>query len=218
MILCRTRRMWALALLAALVGCGDNSNPFHIPPIVAGVVRLDASLSDSSGSPTGTRTSTTANGVCVWLMEDGRFVDSDTTFDGAYAFPLVREHSYRTVFGVPPSFLDSSGVITPTRDVAIYTDTLRLGRAGDFAGSPNPFATAVNLRFQLATDTHVDIEVYDLAAKRVRVIGSLMLPAGTHAALWDGTDDSAHEVADGMYWVLLRSPNETRAELVVKQP
>ncbi|MEO5618801.1 MAG: FlgD immunoglobulin-like domain containing protein [Candidatus Eisenbacteria bacterium] len=218
MISGRNRWIWTLSLLLALPGCEKSSNPYNIPPIVAGVVRLDASLSDASGNSIGTQVHTTTDGVGVWLMEGGRQVDSTSTLSGAYAFTMVRNHSYRTVFGVPPTFLDSSEVITPTRDVVFYADTLRLGRLGDFAGRPNPFSDAVSVRFSLAAVTHVDLDVYDLAARRVRVLGSITLPAGTHAVLWDGKNDSAIEVPDGMYWLLLQTPDETRAELVVKQP
>jgi len=213
----RGRYGWicALALMPALAGC--ESDPYHIGPMLVGVVRLDAALADASGTPIGTQTVTNADGVRVWLIEAGRAVDSTLTIRGVYTFSVTRGHSYRTQFGVRPAFVDSSELIIATRDAAFDVDTLRLGRAGDLASRPNPFATQVALSFQLGNDTHVEIAVYDLSANRVRALASRAFPAGSHVLSWDGTDDATHEVGDGMYWVLLQTAKETRAELIVKQ-
>jgi len=40
--------------------------------------------------------------------------------------------------------------------------------------------------------------------------------AGAHVATWDGTDDSGHRVADGVYMVTLKAPGvELGKKLVV---
>jgi flagellar hook assembly protein FlgD len=75
----------------------------------------------------------------------------------------------------------------------------------------------VTLSFQLAADAHADIGVYDLSATRVRVLASRIFTAGSHQLIWDGKDDAAAAVRDGMYWVLLQTASETRAELVLKE-
>jgi hypothetical protein len=113
-----TRWIWALALLPALGGCGSDHNPYDIPPILAGVVRLDASLADAAGTPTGTRTTTRADGVRVWLIESAQAADSTLTARGAYAFVVGRGHTYRTQCGVRPAFVDNSNQITANRDEA----------------------------------------------------------------------------------------------------
>ncbi len=210
------RYAWLLgALMTALGGCSD---PFHIGPIYVGVVRLDALLADANGAPTGMRANTTATGVRVWLLEAGRAVDSTLTIQGAYSFSTTkRNHSYRVAFGVRPAFVDSSDLLTVTRDGASYIDTLRLGRDGDLTSRPNPFTAQVTLTFRLAANTHVDINVYDLAGRRVRVLASQTLPAGTHAITWDGTDDLHRATGDGSYWVLFQTATETRADLVVRE-
>jgi hypothetical protein len=214
-------RGWVLALvlLPALAGCGDTGNPYDIPPLLAGVVRLDASLADAAGTPTGTRTTSTASGARVWLVESGRAVDSTLTLnDGVYLFELKLNHVYRTQAGVRPGFVDSSNQITADRHVGYYPDTLRLRRAGDLVSRPNPFTTTVVLSFQLAADARVDIGIYDLAARRVRVLAARTFAAGSYQLSWDGTDETAQAVPNGMYWVLLQTPGGTRAELVIKQP
>lgn len=214
----RCHWIWAFASLALLGGCGQTDNPYHLPPMIAGHVRLDAALADANGVPAGTQVTIEADGVRVWLIEAGQAVDSALTEKGVYLLLGKQHHAYRVQTGIRPAFVDSTELILADRGVAYYPDSLRLHRSGDLTSRPNPFTGQVELRFQIATNTHAEITVYNLAAARVRLLGSLNLPAGTHAVLWDGRDDANNVVGDGMYWVLLQTDSETRAELVIKQP
>jgi hypothetical protein len=207
-----------LTLLPALSGCAEPDNPYNLPPMIAGMVRLDATLADATGSPLGTKVTTRADGVRIWLIEAGQVVDSTLVERSAYVFSVEKNHSYRIQAGIRPAFVDSTEEIIPTRSIGYYPDTLRLGRRGDLAGRPNPFSSQAALLFGLAVDTHVELAVYDLSARRVRMLASRTFVAGLHALLWDGLDDSANMVPAGMYWVLFQSISETRAELLIKQP
>jgi hypothetical protein len=205
-----------MLLLGALSGCG-LTNDYDIPPMAGGVIRLDATLTDAAGNRVGTRTETYANGVRVWLTEADRPVDSTVTEQGAYAMAMKLHHTYRTEFGIPPTLVDTSNQVTPDREVAFYVDTLELGRRGDLVSHPNPFSLQTSITFQLAADAHVDITIYDLSARRVRTLASRTFVASTYTLPWAGTDDSAHALGNGMYWVLLQTAGETHAELVIKQ-
>lgn len=207
-----------LTLLPALSGCAEPDNPYNFPPMIAGMVRLDATLADAAGSPLGTKVTTRADGVRTWLIEAGQVVDSTLVERSSYFFSAKKNHSYRIQAGIRPAFVDSTEEIIPTRGIGYYPDTLRLGRRGDLASRPNPFSFQVALSFGLAVDTHVELAVYDLSARRVRMLASRTFVAGSHALLWNGLDDSANMVPAGMYWVLFQSISETRAELLIKQP
>jgi len=210
--------IWAMSLLPAVSGCSDD-NPYNIPPMLAGEVRLDASLADVDGNPLGTKVITKVVGIRVWLVEAGVVVDSTLTDDkGIYVLTMRKNHTYRAQVGIRPAFVDSTEEVTAARDIGYYPDTLRLARVGDVTSRPNPFSGQVTLEFRIASDAHLEISVYDLSAKRVRVLASGDFPAGLHQILWDGKDDAAHVVADGMYWVLFQGVSETRAELLIKQP
>lgn len=205
-------------LLPALTGCAAPDNPYGIPPQLAGEVRLDASLADAAGNPLGTKVITRSDGVRVWLVESGQVVDSTLVTNGVYHFFAKQDRAYRVLAGIRPAFLDSTEEVITTRSIGYYPDTLRLARRGNLASRPNPFSFQVVLEFPLAADTHVEITVHDLSSKRVRVLASRTFLAGSHQLAWDGMDDSAATVPDGMYWVLFQTASETRAELVIKQP
>ncbi len=65
---------------------------------------------------------------------------------------------------------------------------------------PNPFNPVTTIGYSLATATQVEMAVYDVAGRRVR----LLVPqqeqaAGTYSVTWDGRNDAGAPVASGMY-------------------
>jgi len=209
---------FAVSMLILGACTPEYHNPYRNPPWVLGRVRLDATLTDGVGVPTGTRVSSTDDSVRVWLVDGERVVDSTLTTSGVYQFTLARGHSYRVIAGIPGVFGDTSAAIEATRDIAYQPDTLRLGRVGDLAGSPNPFTGQVVLEFPLLAAAGVDLSVYDRSGRRRRALASGNFAAGYHRVTWDGRDDGGAVVADGLYWAVLRSATEARAELLVKSP
>ncbi len=72
---------------------------------------------------------------------------------------------------------------------------------------PNPFTGQTLLRFVLPASGPVDLGIYDVAGRRVRVLVSPAEPVapGAHTVRWDGTDDHGTRVASGMYFARLRA-------------
>jgi len=67
------------------------------------------------------------------------------------------------------------------------------------APSPNPFNPSTEIRFELAAPGRATLEVFDLTGRRVRTLLRSELPAGPHAATWNGTDDAGRDVPAGVY-------------------
>ncbi len=111
--------------------------------------------------------------------------------------------------GVHEAFLS---LITndPTRPVVAVPVTLTIS---DLAGGgshlpkvvrllgavPNPFNPATQIRFALPAEAAVSLRVYDVAGRLVRTLVGGRLPAGEHAAYWDGRDDGGRSSASGTY-------------------
>ncbi len=67
---------------------------------------------------------------------------------------------------------------------------------------PNPFRPregAVALAFSLSAPASVRLAVYDVAGRRLRTLVAEPLPAGEHAARWDGRDDQGRPAGAGVY-------------------
>lgn len=65
---------------------------------------------------------------------------------------------------------------------------------------PNPFNPATEIRYALAEDCYVKLEVYDVRGRKVAILVDRYQEAGYRMAVWDGRDDSGTEMASGVYF------------------
>ncbi|MCL2063536.1 MAG: S8 family serine peptidase [Candidatus Cloacimonetes bacterium] len=64
---------------------------------------------------------------------------------------------------------------------------------------PNPFNPETNISFSLATDTDVNIAIYNIRGQKVRSLLNDFLERGMHTIIWDGKDDNGRELSSGVY-------------------
>lgn len=76
-----------------------------------------------------------------------------------------------------------------------------------FSAFPNP-ASSVNLAFTLPRAADVELGVYDLVGRRVAMIASGPMGAGTYQKVWRGLDDGGNKVRSGVYFYHLRAGSE----------
>jgi photosystem II stability/assembly factor-like uncharacterized protein len=65
---------------------------------------------------------------------------------------------------------------------------------------PNPFNPATTIRFSLATASSVELVVYDLLGRRIKVLVNESLQPGPHAVTWDSSG-----LASGIYFYCLQA-------------
>ncbi len=63
-----------------------------------------------------------------------------------------------------------------------------LSQAGNF---PNPFNPTTEIRFMLATDSHILVEVFDLPGRRIGTLLDADLQAGQHRVTWNASGQSS---------------------------
>lgn len=80
------------------------------------------------------------------------------------------------------------------------------GREPSLTVGPNPSAATAAAIFSLPSDAFVDLGVYDLAGRRVRVLAQHeWLTAGTHVLSWDGARADGEKARPGLYLVRLET-------------
>jgi Ca-activated chloride channel homolog len=82
---------------------------------------------------------------------------------------------------------------------------------------PNPFNPSTTIRFELPTDGHVTLKIYDLSGRLVKTLLSGDQYAGAHTAVWDGSDDAGRKVAAGVYFYQLEFTDASGARQVLTQ-
>ena len=87
---------------------------------------------------------------------------------------------------------------------------------------PNPFNPTTEIRFHLAEQAHVQIQIYNLLGKVVRTLYDAEVNAGSHRVTWDGADDSGRRLASGIYLYRMHSSSgrqtftQTRRMILMK--
>ncbi len=84
--------------------------------------------------------------------------------------------------------------------------------------TPNPFAFATSLRFELPQDERARVDVFAVNGRRVTTLLDAELPAGRHDAVWDGLDERGAPVPAGRYYLrVLAGPyRQTRPVVLLK--
>jgi hypothetical protein len=76
---------------------------------------------------------------------------------------------------------------------------------------PNPFNPATTIKYTLVDQGHVELTVYNVLGQTVKQLVAGEQKAGQHAIVWDGTDNSGHQVATGVYFYRLKTEQFTQS-------
>jgi hypothetical protein len=91
------------------------------------------------------------------------------------------------------------------REAAVVPLKMALGQ-----NRPNPFNPTTVIPFEMPVAAAVRLEIIDVSGRLVRRLVDRWLPAGFHAARWDGRDTGGREVASGIYLYTLRAGGESQ--------
>jgi hypothetical protein len=79
-----------------------------------------------------------------------------------------------------------------------------------FTAYPNPFNSAVSIRFAVAEPQNALVEIYDVLGRKVITLSDRFLAEGEHSLLWNGTNHRGEAVAAGVYLCRIKSQSEER--------
>ncbi len=77
-----------------------------------------------------------------------------------------------------------------------------------FQNQPNPFHASTRIEYHLPAATEVALQVFNLQGQLVRTLVAGKQPAGRGAATWNGLDQSGEVVASGVYFIVLKTPEQ----------
>jgi uncharacterized repeat protein (TIGR01451 family) len=104
--------------------------------------------------------------------------------------------------------VDINGV---TRDFGPYRAAIYLKNELK-QNHPNPFNPTTTIRFSIADDSHVRLNVYDVTGKLVRVLVNEMRRPNNYAVEWDGRNQAGQSVATGMYFYRITAGKFTQTK------
>ncbi len=116
----------------------------------------------------------------------------------------------------PPDSCDTSIakiVIEPEDKSSILPEEFELGPA-----RPNPFNSTVTFDYKVPVECEIEIAIYDILGKKIRLLFDGNRGSGLHSEVWDGKDDKGRTVASGTYLYRLKADDyeETRKMTFLK--
>ncbi|MBD3236350.1 MAG: T9SS type A sorting domain-containing protein [Candidatus Eisenbacteria bacterium] len=81
-----------------------------------------------------------------------------------------------------------------------------------FNSRPNPFSSSATLRFNLASECHANLAIYDVSGRLIRTLVDGQTAAGEHTVVWDGTDNAGRRLDSGIFWMKLQADNGYRSQ------
>jgi poly-gamma-glutamate capsule biosynthesis protein CapA/YwtB (metallophosphatase superfamily) len=90
------------------------------------------------------------------------------------------------------SYIDDEEIIVPEEFVL-------------YQNFPNPFNPVTNIQYDLPVYTNVQLKIYDILGREVRMIINESQPPGKNVLHWDGKDNNGRTVSSGVYFYRLQT-------------
>ncbi|MBX2992062.1 MAG: DUF3160 domain-containing protein [Bacteroidetes bacterium] len=141
-------------------------------------------------------------------------------------FHRLTDEEWRTAYNLPPTFRPSyvnlyladstgnsrgaginllTGIDDGKKTAKVYPAAPVLYR-----NYPNPFNPSTFISFTIPPafdNAHVELAIFDIQGRRVKVLVDESVPAGNFVARWDGRNEKGSEVASGAYFYQLSTNN-----------
>jgi len=121
------------------------------------------------------------------------FIDSSVESDVIYIYYIVA--TYTNPVGVSEPSNEVTGQPVSDYDEVIVPTVTKLD--GNY---PNPFNPETVIRFAVAKNDNVIINVYNVSGQLVRSLVNGSYKVGMHQAVWNGLDNSGRPVSSGIYF------------------
>lgn len=70
---------------------------------------------------------------------------------------------------------------------------------------PNPFNPETRICFELKHQEDISLEIFNIKGQKVKTLLNNKLDKGVHQIIWNGRDDSDHQVSSGIYFYRLKA-------------
>ncbi|MDP3115446.1 MAG: C25 family cysteine peptidase [Candidatus Cloacimonadaceae bacterium] len=83
---------------------------------------------------------------------------------------------------------------------------------------PNPFNPSTTIRYSISEEGKTSIKIFNIKGQLIRVLADGIKAKGSHAVVWDGTDNNGRAVSSGIYLYRLESGKhrQTKRMLMLK--
>jgi len=95
------------------------------------------------------------------------------------------------------------------------SDITLLNRTTLLGNYPNPFNPETIISFSVASDTMVNIEVFNVKGQKITTITNRIYRSGKHQVVFNGKDSNGQNVSSGVYLYKMTTPDHTEIKKMI---
>lgn len=139
---------------------------------------------------------------CETLAGPGGSVEDSTAI-------TTRVSDVFTWFGLPTgnNLCDYEPIVVSTGDPS----SSPIAKTLLFQNTPNPFNPRTTVRYQLAAEAQVSLQIFDVTGKLVKTLVNEVQAPESYSITWDGSTDTGSAVSSGVYWARMSTSNGFKA-------
>ncbi len=142
------------------------------------------------------------------LVDPLEYIDTGLTNNQTYTYYVTA--NYEEGESLPSNSVDATPhTMSGSASDMIPTQTALLGN------HPNPFNPETTIRFALAHDSRVRIDIVNVRGQIVRTVLDDPVKAGYHSTAWDGTDQTGKSAASGVYFTRITADGKQQLKKIV---
>ncbi|MBI9032647.1 T9SS type A sorting domain-containing protein, partial [bacterium] len=92
---------------------------------------------------------------------------------------------------------------------------LPVSQALSLSNYPNPFNPETTIQFDIAEESTVKLQIYNIRGQLVKILVNTRLNAGKHSIVWNGTNENKEKVSSGIYLYKVSSGEENRVNKMI---
>jgi len=96
--------------------------------------------------------------------------------------------------------------------VGIGDETTPIAQTALHTNYPNPFNPTTTISFDVARESNVSIDVYNIKGQKVKTLTNEVFGVGSHYVVWNGDDHNGRNVSSGVYFYRMTTEGYTKTQ------
>ena len=145
------------------------------------------------------------DGSLVNYVTTTSYIDNDVSF-GVYIYSII------SLYTQPAGQSEAVTIDVYVSDDDDIQPLLITELLGNY---PNPFNPETTISFNIAVDSIVSIDIYNIRGHLVKTLLNNHLQQGNHTVIWNGIDNHGQQVSSGVYFYQMRTADYSEIKRMV---
>ncbi|MCF7918428.1 MAG: T9SS type A sorting domain-containing protein [Candidatus Cloacimonetes bacterium] len=156
--------------------------------------------------------------ICGYILDEPPGEEIEFEFWYGSRKPAVRHKSYLVHDPVDKEVFSNS-IVTGMNDdfylVSFYADDEIPPAEIQMCCYPNPFNPSLNIAFNVAEETEIEINIYNIKGQKVKTLASELFRTGEYELVWNGRNEQDKQTGSGVYFIRMKAGSKNLYRKVV---